>query len=90
MSRICELTGKKPQSGHNVSHAKNRTKRRWLPNLQTKVYEVPTLKKSVKVTLSTRAMRTIAKLGGLSAALLKAKDDKLSPTLLKVKRNIQK
>lgn len=90
MSRICELTGKKPQSGHNVSHAKNKTKKRWLPNLQTKSFEVPKLKKTVKVTLTTRALRTVNKLGSLSAAVLKAKDETLSPKLLKIKNDLKK
>jgi len=90
MSRTCELTGKKPQSGYNVSHAKNRTKTRWIPNLQTKSFDVPKLKKAVTITLSTRALRTVAKLGGLSAAILKAKDEVLSPKLLKVKRDLKK
>ncbi len=90
MSKICELTGTRPQTGYNVSHAKNRTKKRWLPNLQTRSFEVPQLKKTVKVTLTIRAMRTIAKLGGFSAAVLKAKDEVLSPKLLKIKNDLKK
>ncbi|MEE9373062.1 MAG: 50S ribosomal protein L28 [Saprospiraceae bacterium] len=63
MSKICQLTGKRPISGNHVSHAKNKTKRRFLPNLHTKRYFIPELNKWVKIKLSTSAMRTINKLG---------------------------
>ena len=63
MSRVCQLTGKRPITGNNVSHANNRTKRRFLPNLQKKRYFIPELNKWVTLKLSTSAMRTINKLG---------------------------
>lgn len=63
MSRICQLTGKRPITGNNVSHSKRRTKRRFLPNIQTKRYFIPELDKWVVLKLSTAAMRNINKLG---------------------------
>jgi len=63
MSRICQLTGKKPISGNNVSHSKRRTKRRFLPNLNTKKYYIPETDQWVSLKLSASAMRTINKLG---------------------------
>ncbi|NJN78723.1 MAG: 50S ribosomal protein L28 [Saprospiraceae bacterium] len=63
MSRICQLTGKRPITGNNVSHSKRRTKRRFLPNIQTKRYFIPELDKWVTIKLSTSAMRNINKLG---------------------------
>ena len=63
MSKVCQLTGKRPITGNNVSHANNRTRRRFLPNLQKKRYFIPELNKWVSIKLSTSAMRTINKLG---------------------------
>lgn len=63
MSRRCKLTGKGPKVGNNVSHAHNKTKRRQLPNLQTKKIFVPELGRSVRMKLSTSAMRTIDSVG---------------------------
>jgi large subunit ribosomal protein L28 len=63
MSRICQLTGKRPIAGNNVSHSKRRTKRRFLPNIHTKRYFIPELDKWVVLKLSTAAMRNINKLG---------------------------
>jgi large subunit ribosomal protein L28 len=63
MSRKCKLTGKKPMVAMNVSHAHNRTKRRQLPNLQTKRLFVPELSRYVRVRLSARALRTVSKKG---------------------------
>jgi len=63
MSRLCKLTGKGPKVGNNVSHAHNKTKRRQLPNLQTKKIFVPELGRSIKMKLSTSAMRTIDSVG---------------------------
>ena len=61
MSRKCEITGKKPQSGNNVSHSKRRTKRVFQPNLQTKKLLNPATGLMMKVTLSTKALKTLAK-----------------------------
>jgi len=63
MSKICQLTGKRPITGNNVSHSKRRTKRRFLPNIQSKRYFIPELDKWVTLKLSTSAMRNINKLG---------------------------
>ena len=63
MSRRCQLTGKRPMAGNNVSHANNKTRRRQLPNLQTKRIFVPELNRWVKIKMSTRAMRTLNKKG---------------------------
>lgn len=66
MSRKCKLTGKGPMAGNNVSHAHNKTRRRQLPNLQWKRIYIPELDRTVRVRLSTRALRTIDKKGLLS------------------------
>ncbi len=66
MSRKCKLTGKGPMSGNNVSHAHNKTRRRQLPNLQWKRIYIPELDRTVRVRLSTRALRTIDKKGLLA------------------------
>jgi len=63
MSKVCQLTGKRPISGNNVSFSNRKTKRRFLPNLQKKRYYIPELDKWVTLKLSTSAMRTINKLG---------------------------
>lgn len=63
MSRVCQVTGKGPSYGNNVSHANNKTRRRWLPNLQTHRFWVESEKRFVRLRVSTRAMRTIDKLG---------------------------
>jgi large subunit ribosomal protein L28 len=63
MSRVCQVTGKKPQSGNNVSHANNRTRRRFLPNLQNKRIWVESEKRYVKLRVSCKGLRVIDKLG---------------------------
>ncbi|MXX54780.1 MAG: 50S ribosomal protein L28 [Gemmatimonadetes bacterium] len=63
MSRKCDITGKRPLVGYNVSHAHNKTKKRQLPNLQTKRIFVPELRKSVRIKVSTSALRSIDKMG---------------------------
>ncbi|NNE36360.1 MAG: 50S ribosomal protein L28 [Rhodothermales bacterium] len=69
MSKVCEITGKRPNAGNNVSHANNKTRRRQLPNLHSKRIFIPELGRSVRVRLSTRALRSIDKVG--IAAFLK-------------------
>ena len=90
MSRRCELTGKGPMSGNNVSHAKNRTRRRFLPNLQDVTLLSDELGRSFKFKISSAALRTVDHRGGLDAFLAKAKDDELSDGALKVKKEIAK
>jgi large subunit ribosomal protein L28 len=63
MSRVCQVTGKRPQSGNNVSHAKNRTRRRFLPNLHEHRFWVATEKRFIKLRVSAKGMRIIDKLG---------------------------
>lgn len=63
MSRVCQVTGKRPQSGNNVSHANNRTRRRFLPNLHEHRFWVATEKRFIKLRVSAKGMRIIDKLG---------------------------
>jgi large subunit ribosomal protein L28 len=90
MSRRCELTGKGPMSGNNVSHAKNRTRRRFLPNLNDVTLQSEALGRGVKLRISAAALRSVDHRGGLDAFLAKAKDDELSANALKVKKEIAK
>ncbi|MDP3562754.1 MAG: 50S ribosomal protein L28 [Legionellaceae bacterium] len=73
MSRVCQVTGKRPITGNNVSHANNKTKRRFLPNIQTHRYWVESENRFVSLKLSARGMRTIDKLG-IEAVLLKLRE----------------
>ena len=90
MSRICELTGKGRQVGHNVSHANNKTKRRFLPNLQNVTLMSEKLDRSFKFRVSTNGLRSVEHVGGLDNWLLKTADEKLSDTAVKVKRELKK
>ena len=90
MARVCQVTGKKPIVGNSVSHSNIKTRTKWLPNLHDKRFMVPELSKVVTFKLSTRAIRTIDKLGGISQAIMKAKEEKLSPKVLKLKTEIKK
>lgn len=90
MSRICELTGKGRLTGNNVSHANNRTKRVFLPNLQKVTLLSETLDRGFKFRVSTHGLRSVEHNGGLDNWLLKTKDDKLSANALKVKRALKK
>jgi len=90
MSRRCELTGKGPMTGNNVSHAKNRTRRRFLPNLNDVSLLSDTLGRSFKLRISTSALRTVDHRGGFDAFLAKADDGDLSPNALKIKKDIAK
>lgn len=90
MSRVCELTGSRPSVGNNVSNSNRHTKRTWAPNLVVRTFEIPSLKTSVSVKVSTRALKTIDKQGGFTKALHKAKDEVLSPKLAKLKRQLKK
>lgn len=90
MSRVCELTGTRPAAGNKVSHSNIKTRTRWMPNLHNKLYTFPELSQSMVLMLSARAIRTVDKLGGITPALFKAKDEKLSDRLRSVKLKIQK
>ena len=90
MSRRCELTGKSPQVGNNVSHANNKTKRRFLPNLNDVSLTSETLNQTQSFRISAAALRSVDHRGGLDAFLAKADDAELSPRALKLKRDIAK
>jgi large subunit ribosomal protein L28 len=90
MSRRCELTGKGPLTGHKVSHSNIKTKRRFLPNLCRVTLSSDVLKRSVRMRISTNALKSVDHRGGLDAFLLKAADGDLSPKALLLKRAIVK
>ena len=90
MSRKCELTGKKAMSGNNVSHAKNRTKRKFLPNLNNVTLTSEVLGKDFQLKISASALRTIDKVGGLDTFLRKSSSDSLSSAAMKIKKDIEK
>ena len=90
MSRRCELTGKGVMVGNNVSHANNKTKRRFLPNLNDVTMLSEVLDRSFKFRVSAAALRTGDHRGGLDGVMAKAKDNELSEKALRVKREIQK
>ncbi len=90
MSRVCELTGKRPMTGNNVSHANNKTRRRFLPNLQDVTLISDELGRSFRLRISSAALRTVDHRGGLDQFLAKAKDVELSDRALKIKRDLTK
>lgn len=90
MARRCIVTGKGVQAGNNVSHANNRTRRRFLPNLQTFSLQSEVLGEDVRMRITTSAIRTIEKNGGLDAWLLGTSNAKLSTEARKLKRRIEK
>ena len=90
MSRICELTGKGRLVGNNVSHANNKTKRTYLPNLQNVTLLSDTLGRSVKLRVSTNGLRSVEHVGGLDNWLAKTSDAKLSLKARRLKREIAK
>ncbi|UYY76713.1 50S ribosomal protein L28 [Sphingomonas sp. R1] len=90
MSRICELTGKGRQVGHNVSHANNKTKRTFLPNLQNVTLISDSLNKSIRLRVSTHGLRSVEHVGGLDNWLLKSRDEDLSLRARRLKREVRK
>lgn len=90
MSRVCELTGKGRQVGHNVSHANNKTKRVFLPNLQNVTLMSDSLGKSVKLRVSTHGLRSVEHVGGLDNWLNKTSAEKLSLRARRLKAEIAK
>ena len=90
MSRKCELTGKKSMSGNNVSHAKNRTKRKFLPNLNNVTLTSEVLGRDFQLKISASALHTINKVGGLDPFLRKSATDNLSSNAMKIKKDIEK
>ena len=90
MTRKCELTGKLPMSGQLRSHAENKTKRVFRPNLCNVTLISDVLNRKVRLKVSAHALKTVEHRGGLDAFLLKAKTDDLSPRCQKLKRDIVK
>ena len=90
MSKICEISGKKPMSGNNVSHANNRTKRRFIPNLQNVKLYSTSLQKYINLNITIRTMKTVEKNGGLDSYLIKTSNKNLADTALKIKKQILK
>ncbi|MBO6948393.1 MAG: 50S ribosomal protein L28 [Rhodospirillales bacterium] len=89
MSKRCELTGRSVQTGNNVSHAMNKTRRRFLPNLQVTSLWSEALGENVRFRVTAYGIRTVEHNGGLDAYLLKAGEDKLSTNAQRVKRRIK-
>jgi len=90
MSRRCEMTGTGVQSGNNVSHANNKSRRRFLPNLQEQSLLSDTFGFAVSLRMSTRAIRTVERNGGIDAFLIGTRNSKLPPAALSLKRRILK
>jgi large subunit ribosomal protein L28 len=90
MARVCEITGKKVMSGNNVSHANNKSRRTFAPNLQEASFLSESLGTKVRLRVSTNGLRTVEKNGGIDAFLKSTPDRKLTETALRVKRQIEK
>ncbi|MEQ9170758.1 MAG: 50S ribosomal protein L28 [Rhodospirillales bacterium] len=90
MSRVCDLTGKGVITGNNVSHAHNKTRRRFLPNLQETSLWSDSLSRMVRLKASVSAIRTVEHKGGLDAFLLDASDADLAPAMVKIKKLVKK
>lgn len=90
MTKRCELTGRTIQTGNNVSHAMNKTRRRFMPNLQNTTLWSETLEQGFKFRVSAYGLRTVEHNGGLDPYLLSMADAKLGDTALKIKRKIKK
>ena len=88
MTKKCELTGKNPMKGHNVSHANNKTKRRFLPNLKKVKFKSEILRKSLKLTVSNAGVRSVDKKGSFDEFLKSVKARYLSPRLKKLKKSL--
>ena len=88
MAKRCQITGKTVMSGNNVSHANNRTRRRFLPNLQVTRMHSEVLDRKVNLRVSTSAMRTVEKHGGLDAFLMQARNAELAVEARELKREI--
>ena len=88
MSKKCELTGKIPLAGNNVSHANNKSKRRFLPNLKKVTFKSDLLKRNIKLNVSNSAVRTVDKKGGFDLFLKNTKTKNLSLRVKKIKKSI--
>jgi large subunit ribosomal protein L28 len=90
MARVCTVSGKKPHFGNNVSHANNKTRRRWQPNLQICSFPSEILGKPVTMRLTANGIRTVEHNGGIDAWLLGTRNSRLSETALKLKKQLVK
>ena len=90
MSRRCDLTGTETKFGHNVSHSNRKTSRRFDPNLQQATLYSEALRRSVGLRVTTRALRSVTKNGGIDAYLLGVDDAKLAPEGLRLKRAVKR
>jgi large subunit ribosomal protein L28 len=90
MTRRCELTGTLPLSGQLRSHAENKSKRKFRPNLCNVTLMSDLLGRKFRLRVSARALKSVEHRGGLDAFLLKARNEELSPNCLKIKREVQK
>ena len=90
MSRRCDLTGKAVLTGNNVSHANNKTRRRFLPNLKSTRLLSDGLGQMVRLRLSTNAIRSVEQAGGIDSYLLNAREQNLSPEAMRLKKRIEK
>ena len=90
MSRVCELTVKGPMTGNTVSHANNKSRRRFLPNLNEVTLISDVLGQSFKLRVTAAALRSVDHRGGLDAYLAKARDEELSTAAQKIKKDIAK
>ncbi len=88
MSKRCELTGKSPLKGHNVSHSNNKTKRKFFPNLKKVSFKSDILKKNIRLNVTNSALRTVDFKGGLDKFLKNAKNKNLSKKAKKIKISI--
>ena len=90
MSKMCQISGKKAMTGNNVSHANNRTKRRFIPNLQNVKLFSTSLNKHFNLNITVRTMKTVEKNGGLDSYLIKTRNRNLAEPAIKIKKQIQK
>jgi large subunit ribosomal protein L28 len=90
MARVCTVTGKKPHFGNKVSHANNKTRRRWQPNLQVCSFPSEILGKMVPLRLTANGVRTIEHKGGLDAWLLSTAPSRLTEEARKIRKRLQK
>ena len=89
MVKRCSITNKKPMSGNNVSHAVNKTKRRFLPNLQNVSFFSEILNKKVRLKVSSKGIKTVEKKGGIDNYVITSKNSMLAPEVLKLKKLIE-
>ncbi len=90
MARVCSVNGKKPHFGNNVSHANNKTRRRWQPNLQVCSFPSEIMGRRISLRLSANGIRTIEHNGGIDSWLLGTRDSRLGEDALKLKKRLQK